>query len=368
MTTYHEADVPPGEGPSAARPRSGPDDSIDWSDLEQAATPTPTEDSTSLFKPGGSFFLDVPQTPAAVWGEGGDVLWAEGEALLIAAPQGVGKTTLAHQLIRARIGLQDSVLGLPVAPGKVVLLLAMDRPAQTRRAGNRIFGADDPKYLNEHLVVWEGPPPYDLAKQTDILAAMCERAKADTVVIDSLKDAAMGLSEDAVGAGYNRARQKALHEGIQVLELHHNRKAGNNGAAPNTMSDVYGSTWIPSGAGSVILLWGEAGDPVVTFRHLKQPMNEVGPFQLSHDHAAGTTSVMQAADLLELVRRSGPDGINATQAAEHVFETKKPTAAEKEKARRRLEKLVKAELLVRLEPVFNGLPATYHLAAKELGR
>ncbi|MEU4950019.1 AAA family ATPase [Streptomyces lavendulae] len=366
MTTYHEADVPPGDGPSAARPRSGPDEGIDWGDLEQAATPTPAEDASSLFKPGGSFFLDVPQTPAAVWGEGGDVLWAEGEALLIAAPQGVGKTTLAHQLIRARIGLQDTVLGLPVTPGKVVLLLAMDRPAQTRRAGNRIFGADDPKYLNEHLVVWEGPPPYDLAKQTDVLAAMCERAKADTVVIDSLKDAAMGLSEDAVGAGYNRARQKALHEGIQVLELHHNRKAGNNGAAPNTMSDVYGSTWIPSGAGSVILLWGEAGDPVVAFRHLKQPMNEVGPFSLNHDHAAGITTVARSADLLELVRRSGPEGVTATQAAMALYETKTPTAAQKEKARRKLDATAKAGLLTRLEPIHRHLSATYHLAAAEL--
>ncbi|MGW7440609.1 AAA family ATPase [Streptomyces sp. NPDC054849] len=366
MTTYHEADAPLGDGPSAARPRSGPDDAIDWGDLEQAATPTPAEDSVSLFKPGGAFFHDVPETPAAVWGAGGEVLWAEGEALLIAAPQGTGKTTVAHQLIRARLGLQDDVLGFPVALGKRVLLLAMDRPAQTRRAGNRIFSGDDPKYLNEHLVVWEGPPPYDLSKQTDILAAMCEKAKADTVVVDSLKDAAIGLSEDAVGAGYNRARQKALAEGVQVLELHHNRKAGANGAAPNTMSDIYGSTWITSGVGSVILIWGEAGDPVVSFRHLKQPMDEVGPFQLVHDHAAGTTNVMQGIDLLELVRRSGPEGVTTTAAAEHIFETRKPTAAEKEKARRRLEKLVKAELLTRIEPMFTGLSATYHLAAKEL--
>jgi hypothetical protein len=363
LTTHHDQVRPQGTSP-AAPPHAS--DGIDWSDLDETVQPNPADDASSLFKPGGSFFLDVPETPAAVWGSGGDVLWAEGEALLLAAPQGVGKTTLAHQLIRARLGLQETVLGYPVVPGSVVLLLAMDRPAQSRRAGHRIFGGDDPAYLNEHLVVWEGPPPFDLAKQTDILAAMCEKAKADTVIVDSVKDAAVGLSEDAVGAGWNRARQKALAAGVQVLELHHNRKAGTNGGEPNTLSDVYGSVWIPSGAGSVISLWGEAGDPVVKLRHLKQPMNEVGPFNIVHDHERGTSSVEDAVDLLDLVRRSGPDGVTSTQAAETIFETKKASKAEKEKARRRLERLVNDGALTRLEPMFKGMSATYHLAAKEL--
>src|SRR5690606_17135093 len=119
LTTQYEPVGPQGDSPAA--PPHAPD-GIDWSDLEERAQTSPAEDAASLFKPGGSFFLEVPETPAAVWGHGGDVLWAEGEALLIAAPQGVGKTTLAHQLIRARLGLQESVLGLPVTPGRRVLL------------------------------------------------------------------------------------------------------------------------------------------------------------------------------------------------------------------------------------------------------
>jgi hypothetical protein len=34
---------------------------------------------------------------------------------------------------------------------------------------------------------------------------------------------------------------------------------------------------ITAGAGSVVLLWGAAGDPIVEWRHLKQPAAEVGP-------------------------------------------------------------------------------------------
>lgn len=325
-----------------------------------AVAPDPEQADVGPFKQGGAFFQNVPATPPAVWGNGNEVLWAEGEALLLAAPQGVGKTTLAHQIIRARIGLQDNVLGYPVAPGKRVLLLAMDRPSQTRRAGHRIFAYDDPAVLNDRLVVWEGPPPFDLAQRTDILAAMCERADADTVVIDSLKDAAVGLSDDQVGAGYNRARQKALAAGVQVLELHHLVKKGANGAEPNTMADIYGSVWITSGAGSIVLLWGEAGDPVISFRHLKQPMEEVGPLHLTHDHMAGHTSVMQSTDLLEMARIAGAEGLTALAAAEALFESKKVTRAQKEKARRRLEKLAEAGRLTRVEAGFPGGSATYH--------
>lgn len=315
------------------------------------------------FVAGGAFVLDVPETPPAVWGTGGDVLWAEGEALMITAPQGAGKTTVAFQVVRARLGLQDEVLGLPVAPGAGrVLYLAMDRPAQAQRAASRLFAKDDRDLLDERLVVWKGPPPFDFAKSTGVLAAMCAEVGADTVIVDSLKDAAIGLSEDEVGAGYNRARQVAIAEGVQVLELHHTRKAGTNGSEPNTLADVYGSTWLTSGAGSVISLYGDAGDPIVSFRHLKQPMNEIGPFKVMHDHAAGTSEVMTGVDLVELVRLSRAEGLMANQAASALFETKKPTAAEVEKARRRLEKLREVGMLARVDGATRTSPAVYFLA------
>jgi replicative DNA helicase len=175
---------------------------------------------------------------------------------------------------------------------------------------------------------------------------MCAKAGADTVVVDSLKDAAIGLSDDEVGAGYNRARQKVITEGVEVLELHHQRKS-QNGSVPSKLDDVYGSVWLTAGTGSVILLWGEAGDPVVAFRHLKQPMAEVGPFQVQHDHATGHTSLFHAVDLLALAARR--EGVTALQAAEIVAESKKPTAAEKEKARRRLEKLADSGSLIKVD-------------------
>lgn len=322
-----------------------------------------TEEPALLkFTPGGSFVQDVPEIPAAVWGNGGEVLWPEGEALMIAAPQGVGKTTVAFQLVRARLGLQPEVLGYRVnKTSSRVLYLAMDRPAQAARAAARLFSGDDREFLNEHLVIWKGPPPMDVAKNPAMLTIMCQDAGADTVIVDSLKDAAIGLSDDVVGAGYNRARQMVLEAGVQVLELHHTVKRGANGGEPNTIADVYGSVWLTSGAGSVISLFGNPGDPVVSFRHLKPPMIEVGPFRVVHDQAAGTSDVQHGVDLLELVKIAGATGLLAANAAAALFDTNKPTAAEVEKARRRLERLCESGTLYRRPGVTKTSPATYYL-------
>jgi hypothetical protein len=118
-----------------------------------------------------------------------------------------------------------------------------------------------------------------VAQRTDILRRMCDAAGADTLIVDSIKDAAIGLSGDEVGAGYNRARQAVIAEGVEMLELHHQRKAGSDNAKPNSISDVYGSTWITSGAGSVVLLWGDPGDSVVELSQLKPVAETLAKFQ-----------------------------------------------------------------------------------------
>jgi hypothetical protein len=64
---------------------------------------------------------------------------------------------------------------------------------------------------------------------------------------------------------------------------------------------VYGSTWLTSGLGSVIVLDGKPGDPTVELRHLKQPAEPVGPLTLRHDHTAGVTVLFDnRPDLLDL--------------------------------------------------------------------
>jgi hypothetical protein len=287
----------------------------------------------------GDCILDIPPVPPAVWGKGDDLLWAEGQSLIVAGPDGTGKTTLAGNLVQARLGTGTGhVLNLPVVPGKRnVLVLLMDRPRQAMAAYARLFAEDDRERLKERLVVWRGPRPKDLAKHPEILAELCQDASADTCVVDSLKDAATGLSEDEVGAGWNLARQMAIEEArCELLELTHPRKGQDGNRKPSKLDDLYGSRWIAAGAGSVLLLWGAAGDPVVELTHLKPVMAALGPWEVITDASTGLISVSHGVDLLDYV---GNDGITATAAARVLFRSDKPTRSEVERARRKLEAL-----------------------------
>ena len=315
-----------------------------------------TDTGHDQLRDGAAFILDAPERPPALWGYGSEVLWAEGESLMIAGPPGVGKTTLTGQLLRCRLGLQEALLGWGVTPtSSRILYLAMDRPAQIARSLRRHFTEDDRDHLTNRPPVWEGPPPGDLAANPGVLHALATLADADTIIIDSVKDAAIGLSDDETGAGYNRARQTALSKGVQVIELHHQTKRGPNGTKPTQLADVYGSAWITAGAGSVVLLWGQAGDPVVTMTRLKRPADDVGRLTIIHDHAAGISTLDSAvADLPTLLIANQADGLTAKAAAAHIYGAEDPDANQVEKMRRRLNGLVQDGLATRKDGARGG--------------
>ncbi len=326
---------------------------------DQAAPPGSSWD----FLPGG-VLLDEPVTPPAIWGTGDAVLWADGESLIIAGPDGTGKTTLGGQLMRARIGIGDgTVLGHPVAPGKLcTLYLAMDRPSQAMRALRRMFTAADLDALNDRLVLRKGPPPFDLARYPAVLAQMARDADADTIIIDSLKDAALKLADDETGSGWNRARQLAIQGGAELIELHHPRKAQADNKKPSKLEDLYGSRWITAGAGSVICLWGESGDLIVEFTHLKAPAGQAGPWRMGIDPDAGTVCIAEGqVDLVQQIKLRGFHGMTAEVAARLLFGADKPTRAQIEKARYRLDKLAAGRVLYRRDGSKGGTPATWFL-------
>jgi AAA domain len=292
---------------------------------------------------GATFAFGGTSNVTPIWGNEQDVLWADGEPLMIAAPQGVGKTTLCQALILARIGVRTpSVLGYDVqtAPHQRVLYIAADRPKQAARSLRRMVNDADRKLLAERLAVWRGPLPFDLTRSTpEVLALFVERHKADTVAIDSLKDIAVGLSDDAVGAKVNLALQACIARGIQVVTNHHQRKSNAENKRPQTLDDVYGSTWLTAGTGSVLLLTGQPSDPVVTLHHLKSPENEIGPLSLEIDFHRGEFTIRQSATITGLLH-AATDGLDASSAARQMYETSSPTPAQVEKVRRKLRELV----------------------------
>lgn len=308
----------------------------------------------------GSWILDAPAQPVAIWGHGTEVLWAQGEPCLITGPPGVGKTTLTGQLVRARLGADPNpeVLGWPIQPDTAgrVLYLASDRPQQIRRSLNRHFTEADRPLLEERLTIWPGPPPTDLARDTSTLVRLAHQAGATTVILDSLKDMAIGLSDDEVGAGLNQAMQLAIAEGIDVLALHHQRKS-TDGKRPKTLEDLYGSTWIAAGAGSILLLWGQAGDLVIELHHLKQPASDIGPLKIEHDHDHGRSRIHRGFDL-HTALRNAPNGLTTLDVARIWLEKDKPTENERRKAQRRLDNLVKLGHAHRRDPIKGGSSGT----------
>lgn len=313
---------------------------------------------------GATFILDTPAEVVPVWGRGEEVLWAEGEPLLINGPTGVGKTTIAQQLVLARLGMRGEVLGFPVAvDGRPVLYIAADRPSQAARSMARMVTEADRPDLARGLVVWKGPLPHDVVKKPELLAVLAASMGAGTVVVDSLKDVAFKLTEDEGGSGVNRALQALVAEGVEVAALHHQRKAQAGGGKPKALADVYGSTWITAGCGSVVVLWGEAGDAIVELSHLKQPVDTVGPLKLVHDHHRGHTTVVDRVDLATVVD-TARNGITALEVAKALFNTTSPEANEVQRARRKLDALVRAGLARRTESEKGGSggskPALYH--------
>jgi replicative DNA helicase len=247
-----------------------------------------------------------------------------------------------QQLLLARVGLKPAeLLGYPVTrAGGLCVYLAMDRPAQAARSLRRMVTEDDAPTLATRCAVWKGPLPVNVLERPTTLADWIagEFPGASDVFVDSLKDLAPQLSDDETGSKLNMARQELIARGLEVVECHHQRKEQRGQGAPKTLADVYGSRWLTAGAGSVVLLWGDPGDPVVELLHLKQPAQEVGPFRVVHDHGSGRSSVFHPVDLEQLAQAYG--GVTAKDAAVALYGVAKPSHSQEQKARRRLEALV----------------------------
>jgi replicative DNA helicase len=324
--------------------------------------------ATSRLVSGADFILEEGDATPAVWGEGENILWASGEGLMLVGPQGVGKTTLGQQLALSCAGLRDELLGWPVQQTeRRVLYIAADRPRQAARSMKRMVSDADRPKLAERLEVWKGPLPFDLTGEPERLSVLANERAAGVVVIDSLKDVARKLSDEESGQAVNNAIQHCLAAGIEVVVLHHQRKEQRGAGKPTQLADVYGSTWITGGIGSVVLLWGEPGDAVVELSHLKQPVADVGPLELLHDHEAGTTTLERGFDLLAYMR-GRPNGATVADVAIARYSTTSPKPNQIQKCRRLLEAARTNGLVARPEePALGGhggsTAARYYLVA-----
>jgi replicative DNA helicase len=88
------------------------------------------------------------------------------------------------------------------------------------------------------------------------LLHLAQSADAEVVATDSIKDVVDRVATDEGGQAFNDAVQTCVANDVDVLSAHHSRKAPSEGHTKLSLDDVYGSTWLTAGAGSVIALDG----------------------------------------------------------------------------------------------------------------
>ena len=248
------------------------------------------DDFRSPYQRGGIIF-DAPKYVPAIWGVGHDVLWSEGEPLIIAGPPGVGKTTIAQQLALALAGVGPAaVFGFPVTPTRGrTLYVAADRPKQALRSFRRMVWPDHRSRLDAMLVIWTGPFNA-LADRERFLAELRDEG-IGTVIFDSIKDVAADVSDGNVGAEFNRTMQILIAAGIEVVALHHNRRlrrATASRSASTTSTARPGSPPAPGRSST------SSARPVTARSScsIKQLDDVVGPSTVVHDHERGISTVL----------------------------------------------------------------------------
>lgn len=236
--------------------------------------------------PAGDWVLDAKAQSRAVMGRDDKIVWAEQESFIIVGDTGFGKSTLAQNIVKTSIGLQNDVLGHTVREFKRILYIAADRPSQIKYSLSRMVTEQTRARWNECVHVHEGPLDFAINEKPDLLSTFAKMSRerwgslsCDCIVIDSLKDITSAISDDDDGIKINKALQAVTREGVELMITHHPRKMSNDrwkkGDAPlPTLDDVYGSKFITAGAGSVLFLYNSQPEGV-NVSHVKSPAGEV---------------------------------------------------------------------------------------------
>lgn len=250
---------------------------------------------------------DVPPVDS-LWGP-----WhARGESLLVYAPTGAGKTTLAMRYCRSALRVdKPELLDAEVREQERILYLMVDRAPQQRRFLARMWSPDEREVHKGRFLSWAGPLPLDVEREPWKLVEFCHKVgKAPSlVVIDVIEGVVSGVY-GAEGAGrYARARDALISHDVDLLELHHMKKAQGQqvGRKPTTLDRVYGGRQLPDLAGGIIMLWQASPDaPVIDLNTYKSPIGKYPFLKIAFDRERhemevdqDVTSLMSPADRRE---------------------------------------------------------------------
>lgn len=258
------------------------------------------EERVGSMRVSGAHLLDLPPI-SPIWGTDPGVLSAQGQAWMLAGSDGTGKTTLAGQYAKARLGMADEMWKLlvaPLPPDQSVYFLAMDRPRQAMESLRRGLTEEMRPMLDQRLFVHPGPPPYRLSHSTghSWMLREVEETNAGLVVLDSRKDAGNILDGGEV-LGVATMVNLLVASDVEVLVLAHPNERRRNG--PPDLSAVAGFGGVYQNMGSVLFLEGRPGDVAVTVHHLKPIRERLPSFIIEHDHSTGVSQRVAQGVVIE---------------------------------------------------------------------
>ena len=293
----------------------------------------------------GATFVDgVPDHVPALWGDSNEVLWAQGEPLMLVGPRASARRRSCSSSPSPASASAPSYSASRSRRTGRVLYVAADRPTQAASSLRRMVDADD----HEHSFATgsssgKGRSRSTLADaQRGLVELADELGDVATSSIDSLKDVAARPRE-----GRDREpRQHRLPGARRVrtassLVIHHQRKEQKGGAKPQAARRRLRITLAHRRHGLRLLLWGEPGDLVVELRHLKQPVRGGRSARRSSTTTLPadqpSTSAPTSRPSSRWPRPGSPSTTPRSASSRH-----NPSKNEIEKARRKLETLIVA--------------------------
>jgi len=291
-----------------------------------------------------------------LWGTGETILLARGESLMIAGREGVGKTTIAAQVARARLGGLDPlgvpwrVLGHLVDPledaDAVVVYLALDRPRQVARLLAAMFEGQ-PDEVRSRMLVIRAPALEAVqagrAAFLEWLLAQVDGRPIGLAILDSLKDVMLKPTSDEEAGRWHVIRSAIVGElDVPLIELHHLKKRTEEGGNDS----VFGSALLTAGPGSILQIHGRPGDGDYLLEHTKMPAWQQPPLKITHHY--GTEGLWwsevlgtQSDDVEAAVFAAGDAGATVPELVERIVDERKP-AARRKMIQRELKRLAAA--------------------------
>lgn len=203
-----------------------------------------------------------------------------GHGMVFGLP-GTGKTQFTLQAA-ASIALGKDFLGFKVKRPRKLMYLSLemsDLPIKTFvKKQSLVYTPEEIDMLEENLQIYPMGQPYHLnhKEQQDTISGIIREEGFEGVFIDSLSQSTDSslIDDTAIRSIMGWVNKIRSRNDLFVFWIHHNRKATGENKKPNTVHDIFGSTFIGGAVTSAYCMWRPKGKHEVELYNVKARLSE----------------------------------------------------------------------------------------------